>query len=145
MPLDFLPDSRLRSPKGTKMVEWPLPCKRAPDGTLVDGGTVRIEVEMAYCFMCGIPYAWVPLENTVSVHALCNDCYQTHGAVPPGVYVATDEQFRQDVGHEIETRYGRTLTDVELYNEIRDHNLGPALEALLRDSVFPSLDNRPKR
>jgi hypothetical protein len=101
-------------------------------------------MEMAYCFMCGKAYAWIPKENTVSVHAICNRCYRTFGTIE-GCHVATDEQFRQDVGNELLARYGRALTDDELYNEVRDHNLGPALEALLRDSPFPANDNRPKR
>jgi hypothetical protein len=113
---------------------------------LPNGDVVLIEAEHVFCCSCGKLYGLVPKENTVETVVICRKCFETYGAeLIAGYYVQKTDEFCKDVEQEMHDRYGRTLTDEELYNEDRDHNLGPALEALIRDSPFPSKDNRPKR
>jgi hypothetical protein len=134
--MEILPDSRCKTPIETVMGDFEFP----------DGRVARIEWEMAYCIFCHKPYAWVPKDNTTSVGCMCMRCFADHGhEVPVGMSVQPDHQFCLDVAAEMQDRYGRTLTDEELYLEDRDHNLGPALEALMRDSIIPCQSNRPKR
>ncbi len=135
MDFDFLPDSRLtqRPDFGCVMGEWPLP----------DGTKVRCEQQPIYCVGCGKLFGYVPRENTVQATYICKKCYENDPFVFNGLAVS-DEEFMRDVQHEMQARFGHDLTDIEVSIAEKDHTLGPALEALLRDSPYPSKDNRPK-
>jgi hypothetical protein len=140
MSTDILPDSRLANPNSF-VGDWTLP----------DGTTVRLLVENVYCCSCGKLFGLCPSENMVDVVCTCRKCFEAYGAeLDSSVYVSSTDEFCEAVGYEMQERYGRTLTDVEILNEAKDSNLGPALEALMRDSPFPCSDsegfgNRPKR
>ena len=132
----LLPDSRLKTPKDTVMGDF----------ELSDGRTVRIEWEPAYCAQCGKLYAMVPKENTTFVFCLCQKCYKALGEqLISGHYWCPDDEFAANVVAEMDARFKRTLTDQEVYDAALDGNLGKPLEALMRDSIFPANDNRPKR
>ncbi len=130
----MLPDSRCRTPIGTLMADWPLP----------GGGTVRIEVEPIYCCACGKPWAWVPMENTAAVTAICQRCYDADPDCFAGQAVS-DEQFCRDVSYEMAARFGRDLDPAEIARATAGGVLGLALEALLRDSPYAAADHRPRR
>ncbi len=121
-----LPDSRLHDANlATVMVDWSLP----------SGGTVRIEVAPVYCASCGVMFGYVPKENTSFAFWLCNQCFETYGAVV-GTFAVPEEEFNQAVAHEMEERYGRHLTELELYREIEQGRLGTPLELLARESPY---------
>ncbi len=134
MNFDFFPDSRLthRPDFGSQMVDW----------ELAGGGTVRCEVVPIYCVVCGKLGAYVPKDNTVQATYICNKCWRDDNQVFDGMAVS-DEQFMNDVQHEMQARFGHDLTDAEVLAQLERGNLGPALEALLRDSPYPNKDNRP--
>jgi hypothetical protein len=128
MPLDILPDSRANNVTvGSKMVDWPMP----------GGKTVRIEVVLVYCANCGEPHGYVPKENTTFAFYMCQQCFEKYGNVP-GTWAMPDDEFNQNVAHEIEERYGHELTEEELYREVCNGTLGPVLEALVKDSPYPA-------
>jgi hypothetical protein len=60
--VDILPDSRLRSPKGVKLI----------------AGQNYVPI---FCGNCGAPHGYVPDFLVTSVFALCDACQETHGAV----------------------------------------------------------------
>jgi hypothetical protein len=121
------------------------------DWELPSGRVVRILLEYTYCCSCGKLYGVCPSENMVDVLCFCRKCWEKYGEeMISGYYVSSTEQFCQDVGNELMERFGYTPTDVEIFEFAKDHRLGPALEALMRDSPFPVPDdngfgNRPKR
>lgn len=122
-----LPDSRLKDQnQAALMVDW----------QLTDGRTVRLEVVPVYCANCGVKYGHVPRDTTAFACWLCRRCHETHGDIA-GTYAVPDEDFNQAVQAEMEARFGRALTEAEIIDAIRDHRLGPALEALARESPYP--------
>ncbi len=129
--VDVLPDSRLREPKGTAMVDWPLP----------SGKTVRVEAEKVFCANCGVPYGYVPKENTAFTCWLCNQCFEQYGAVA-GTFAVPDEQFCRAVEYEMTERFGRALTDLEILAAMDQGKLGSALEKLARESPYPVYEGR---
>lgn len=128
-----LPDSRLKDPKGTVLVDWPLP----------SGGTVRLEMEMVYCANCGVEFGYVPRENTTFAFWLCNQCFEVYGAVA-GTYAEPDMEFNRRVEQEMQDRFGRTLTELELATLADQGRLPAALELLARESPYPCRDRRPR-
>ncbi len=126
--VDVLPDSRLNDGDSTLnslMVDW----------ELIGGGTVRIEVVPVFCASCGKPYGHVPKENTVFVCWLCRPCHEKFGVIA-GTYATSDEQFCLDVAHEMKERFGRDLTDLELFQKMERGELGTALTLLEKESPF---------
>lgn len=128
MSKNVLPDSRLarRPDLGSVMVDWPLG----------DGTSIRLEAVKIYCANCGVPYGYVPRENTTFAFWVCASCAEKHGPVP-GTFAVPDDEFNESVEHEVRARFGRDLTEAELIAAARDGRLGPALEALARDSPYP--------
>lgn len=124
--LDVLPDSRLQTPRGTQFVDWALP----------DGSTVRCEVETIFCANCGKLYGYVPRENTAFVFWLCRACYERYGAIA-GLLAVPDEEFRQAVHYEMQARFGRDLTELEIATLAEQGQLGRALELLEKESPYP--------
>ncbi len=121
-----LPDSRLHDAgQSTVMVDWVLP----------SGGTVRIEVQPVYCASCGVLFGHVPKENTTFAFWLCCQCFEQYGAVV-GTYAVPEEEFNQAVAHEMQERYGRHLSDWELFRELEQGRLGTSLELLARESPY---------
>jgi hypothetical protein len=123
---DILPDSRLKETKGSVMADWPLP----------DGRTVRLEAVPIYCAHCGIKYGFVPKENQIFDFWLCRKCFEKYGHVL-GCYVQPDEEFCRDVEFEMMERFGRPLTDIEIFAAAEQGQLGSALEKLEKDSPYP--------
>jgi ribosomal protein L37AE/L43A len=116
------------------MVDWEMP----------DGSTVRIEVEPVYCANCGKKYGFVPRDNTAFTFWLCRKCFDTYGEVA-NTYAMPDEDFNNAVAAEMEARFGHHLSDKEITDLTQGNNLGKMLEALERDSPYPSKNNRPTR
>lgn len=116
-----LPDSRLRDPKGTLMVDWDMP----------GGGHVRIEVEPVFCANCGKPHGLVPKENTTWAFWLCQDCFEEHG-VPANLLVEPDRDFWDKVSGEMYDHYGHLLNQQEL-TQLAEQGWGP-LAKLVKES-----------
>lgn len=131
----ILPDSRLqqRPDLATQMVDWELP----------GGRTVRIEVAPIFCANCGLLFGHVPKDNTTFAFYLCSQCFEVYGVLE-GTYVEPDDAFNRAVAHEMTERFGHGLTDVEIATALAQGRLGTALELLLRESPFPSVDQRPR-
>jgi hypothetical protein len=123
----LLPDSRLVDPRGTLMVEWPLP----------DGTAVRLEVERLYCANCGKFYGYCPRANVTFAFVLCKRCFETYGAIA-GTYAVPDDEFDRALAYELERRFGHAATTGEIVRAAAQDRLGPALEALARDSPYPA-------
>lgn len=130
-----LPDSRLKNRDfGTVMGDFELP----------GGGTVRLEMSPVYCASCGKPFGHVPRDNTTFAFWLCNNCYRAHGHVV-GTYAVPDAEWSAAVRHELQAKFGgRDATPAEIDALAEAGRLGPALEALLRDSPVPGVDRRPR-
>ncbi len=124
-----LPDSRLsqRPDLCTVMADWPMP----------DGSTVRVEMAPIYCANCGTLFGHVPLENCTFAFWLCRDCFAKWGEVA-GTYAVPEDEFNQAVAAEMQDRFGRTLTHVELWQLEQQGQLGTALEKLARESPYPN-------
>ena len=123
---NVLPDSRLHDRlHGSVMADW----------TLTDGSTVRIEMAAVYCASCGVPFGWVPAENTAFAFWLCNQCFEQYGAVV-GTCVMPDEEFCRNVQHEMQAKHGRDLSELELFRLIEQGKLGKELELLARESPY---------
>ncbi len=135
MVADVLPDSRLKlNPShGCIMGDW----------QMLGGSTVRIELQPIFCVSCGKLWGYVPKENTVHVTHICNKCFRNDPNVFDGM-VASDDQFMNDVQHEMQSRFGHDLTDQEVFDLLQGNNLGNALNSLILDSPYPASDNRPK-
>lgn len=130
--MDFLPDSRLKDRSCETVVG---------DFQLPDGRSVRLEMSPLYCVGCGKLGAYCPKDNTIGVTYICRKCFEADSNAFAGC-VVSDEQFARDVAYEMERRFGRSLTEIEVAQN--EGNLGAALEALVRDSPYPGRDNRPK-
>lgn len=122
-----LPDSRLaqRPDLETFMGEWTMP----------DGSFIRCEIQPIFCANCGKKYGYVPKDNTTFACYLCNKCFETWGAIA-GTYAVLDDDFHQAVQHEMETRFGRTLTELEIFKLAEHGRLGTALEKLEKESPY---------
>ena len=108
MNTDVLPDSRLRSPKFTKLAQW-----------LVDGHYVTIELEPVYCANCGTPHGYVPIANTSFAFWLCDKCFTTWG-IPAGTMVSSDEIYWRRVRDAMMNKYGHVLSKDELQQLAKD-------------------------
>lgn len=121
----ILPDSRLvNETLGSQMVDWEF-----------GGKTVRIEVVPIFCANCGKAYGFVPKENTAFVCWMCRPCYERLGVVQ-GTYATPDEEFCKNVENEMLDRFGRALTDAELFALSEKNELGTALEKLAKESPY---------
>ena len=118
---NVLPDSRLKSDKGSIMYNWPL----------ADGTTVRIEVVPVFCANCGKPHGYVPKDNTNWAFWLCVKCYEKHGTIA-GTYVEPDAEFWKKVEYEMLENFGHHLNEQELAF-LQEQGWG-ALEKLVRES-----------
>lgn len=128
MKAEILPDSRLLkgdSTHGSVIVDW----------ETVGGGTVRIEVVPVFCASCGTPYGHVPKENTTFACWLCRECAQQYGPVA-GLWEQPDEEFCRAVSAEMQARFGRDLSDLELFQLAEQNQLGKELELLARESPY---------
>src|SRR4051812_3186131 len=97
----LLPDSRLQDrDQGTVMMDW----------ELLGGGIMRLEMSPVFCGNCGVLSRYVPKENTSFAFYLCGKCFRTYGAIA-GTFALPDDEFDRAVQHEMETRFGRALTD----------------------------------
>ncbi len=127
-----LPDSRLQNEtRGSQMVQWAMP----------DGSCVRTEAVMVYCASCGHPYGWVPEETMACCFYLCRQCYEQYGAIA-STYAMPDDEWNKNVLEELRKKASQwgighdpTLDDINWLAE--NNRLGPALEALARESPYP--------
>lgn len=127
----ILPDSRLQNETlGSVMMDWPLP----------GGGVVRIEAVRVYCGSCSKEFGLVPRDNTAFTFWLCSQCFAKYGAIA-NTYAMPDDEFNQNLAAEMESRFGHHLTPDGIRAAVEGHDLGPALEALMRDSPFLGADH----
>lgn len=130
MSAHILPDSRLKdSSLATVMADWENP----------DGSFTRMEMQPVYCASCGIHYGWVPVFTTFACW-LCNQCHEQYGVLA-GTYVQPEEEFNQAVAQEMLERFGRSLTDLELFALMEQGKLGIALENLNKESPYKVMNN----
>lgn len=125
MVANILPDSRLKDPKATVMVDWPL----------ADGSSVRLELEPIYCFNCGVPNGYVPRHLMSFVSWLCGKCSQDFGELAENWRVA-DQDFWDTVAAEMLDRFGRVLSQQELEALAAQGRLGTLLEKLDNESPY---------
>lgn len=141
-PANVLPDSRLQDPKATVMADWEW---EEPVGRPVFNGREyvqkyrkvkkRIELEPIYCFNCGKMSGYVPREVMSFVSWLCLPCSETVGE-QASLWVSSDRDFWLKVGEEMRARFGRALTQRELFELGEQGRLGVGLELLARESPF---------
>lgn len=124
----ILPDSRLSDTVGSVMI---------------DG----IEYVPIFCANCGHPFmdgtaddsGWprgcVPRESMTFVFWLCDQCHTEYGEIA-STYSVPDQAFCEAVAHEMQERFGRALTDLELYTLSQHNALGPELTLLERESPY---------
>ncbi len=127
--VDVLPDSRLHDPKATVMADWP--CLQ-PDGTLT---TVRLELEPIYCLSCGKSAGYVPRDVMSFVSWLCQPCSEKYGEAA-ALWQSSDQQFWAKVAEAMQERFGRALTQRELWELGEQDRLGRGLELLTRESPY---------
>ena len=122
-----LPDSRLasRADFGCVMADWELP----------GGGTIRLEMMPIYCANCGKHYGYVPKENCTFACWMCNECVAKYGLIA-NTYAMPDDEFNRAVAFEVQERYGKDMTELELFKEIEQGRIGTALEKLERESPY---------
>lgn len=121
-----LPSSRLTNETlGSVMMDWPLP----------DGRTVRVECVRVYCANCGVLHGLVPREGNTWDFWLCQQCYESHGAIA-NTYAMPDQEFWDKVSAEMQARFGRDLSAVETAWYEQQGQLGAALESLARESPY---------
>lgn len=99
------------------------------------GKTVRIEMVPYYCANCGKKQGYVPKENTSFAMYLCKKCHETLGDIA-GTYAMPDDEFCQNVANEMTEKFGRGLTDLELFALMEKGELGRELELLNKESPF---------
>ena len=122
----ILPDSRLKDQsQGSKIMDWTLP----------DGRKVTVEVSPVFCANCGIPYGYVPKDNTSWTFWLCRPCFDTYGDIA-STYAVSDTDFNEAIANEMEERFGFVLTPEEIAIVEDQGQLGTALEKLLRESPY---------
>lgn len=122
---DVLPDSRLKDPKATVMADW----------TLSNGHTIRLELEPIYCFNCGVPTGYVPRYIMSFVSWMCAKCSEAYGTLAAN-WKSSDEEFWAKVHSECLDKFGQGLTQQDLAILGDQGRLGPALEALARESPY---------
>ncbi len=125
---NVLPDSRLKDAKGTVMVDWPTAT-----------GKIRLELEPIFCFNCGTPAGYVPKGIMSFVSWLCQPCSEEWGATA-SLHSSPDQEFWDAVGAEMVARFGKALTQDELWVLAEQGRLGRNLELLARES--PYKDNK---
>ena len=119
-----LPDSRL---------------SQRPDlcTVIADWGGARVEMQPVYCGNCGKLYGHVPKDNCTFAFWLCGACFGKWGSVA-GTYAVPEDEFNATLAAEMQDRYGRTLSHVELWQLEQQGKLPPALEKLARESPYPN-------
>ena len=123
----LFPDSRLKDQsKLAQMVDWPMP----------DGTTRRVEAIPIFCANCGKALYMVPKDNTAFAFAQCRKCFEKFPP-PEGYFAQPDDEFCRSVQYEMEQRFGRHLTELELAAAAEQGQLGKALELLEKESPYP--------
>ena len=122
--VDVLPDSRLKSKKGAVIADWTF-----------NGKTIRLELEPIFCFNCGKANGYVPAETMSFVSWLCNECSMKWGK-EASLHTHADEEFWKAVHYEMVKRWGRGLTQEELYRMAEQDQLGTSLKLLEKESPY---------
>ena len=120
--MDALPDSRLRTKKGTVHAVW-----------RINGKSVRVELEPVFCANCGVPHGYVPVENTTFACWFCERCAETWGGVASGCMIP-DAEFHRKVEGAMLTHFRRVLTAEEI-GRLQAQGWGP-LKSLVRESPY---------
>src|SRR5215469_6543855 len=109
-----LPDSRLRNPVDTVMVDWAWDEYRTVAGQLQTRRVRhRLELEPIFCWECGKRQGYVPRGLFYWVSMLCNGCSEKLGGAPLELD-HPDAEFWDKVSEEMERSYGRPLSQAEL-------------------------------
>lgn len=139
-----LPDSRLKNPVDTVMVNWEWEEYRVHRGQ-VQKRVVRhrLELEPIFCFQCGKRKGYVPRGLFSWVSMLCDPCSEALGGTPLELD-HPDAEFWAKVSEEMERTYGRALTQTELDMLAERGELSRGLQLLERECPLPSKNHRPK-
>lgn len=139
---EVLPDSRLKNPKATIMVDWSyweiigapfwngrewVPRRR--------WRTIKLELEPIYCYRCGKPNGYTPKDLMSFVSWMCARCSIEHGK-EDALHNHQDHEFWEKVRQEMILKYGRSLTQEELDNLAHQDRLPNALKLLERESPY---------
>ncbi len=135
---DVLPDSRVKNPTDTKMVNWEF---EEIEQTIENGLPVfrrvkrkyRLEMERVFCFNCGKTKGWIPRGIFSWVSMLCDPCSESVGEAAAKCNTS-DHVFWDKVREEMVSRFGRGLTQQELNRLAMRDELGRLLELLNRES-----------
>jgi hypothetical protein len=126
---DILPDSRLKSTIGDIMADW-------RDG---DGNVTRLCLQPIYCFNCGKHNGYVPRDIMSFVSWLCEACSATWGD-RASLHQSSDREFWLKVAEEMSLKYGRALTQQELWQLAEQDKLSAGLQLLMRESPFRNME-----
>lgn len=121
----ILPDSRLKSSVGEVVGDW----------VNNKGDKVRICFQPIHCFNCGKNTGYVPKEITTFVSWLCDDCSQKWGQ-DADLHDCPDSVFWEHVANEMMDRYGRVLTQQEIWEVTHKNELSSGLQLLERESPY---------
>jgi hypothetical protein len=97
--------------------------------------TVRLELEPIFCFNCGAPNGYVPRGIMSFVSWLCEKCSLTWGELA-SLHKHADQDFWDKVTFELNSRFGRSLTQQEISMLAERGKLGSALEKLEKESPY---------
>jgi hypothetical protein len=126
--MDVLPDSRLKDRRETVVADWKV-CAG------LETKTIRMELEPIFCFNCGKPNGYVPVDIMSFVSWLCEACSEAWGN-EASLHTHSDQAFWDKVGEEMLTKFGRSLTQAELWQLAQQGRLGRGLELLERESPY---------
>jgi hypothetical protein len=110
------------------MADWPC---FGRDGVL---RVIRLELEPIFCVNCGKPNGFVPRGIMSFVSWLCLPCSETWGETA-SLWESSDREFWRKVAYEMVRKYGRGLTQEELFRLGEQGRLG-SLALLARESPF---------
>jgi hypothetical protein len=127
---NVLPDSRLRDPRATVIVNWEFfdPLTGLPK-------MYRLELEPIFCMNCGKPQGYVPREVMSFVSWFCGPCSEQYGELASH-WRHADQDFWDKVMEEMNSRYGRCLSQRELWELAEQGRLSTGLQLLIRESPY---------
>jgi hypothetical protein len=134
-----LPDSRMKDPVGTVMVNWEFEEVELVGNVFkLVKKKYRLEMEQIFCVNCGCTQGWIPRGLFAWICFLCDDCSAKYGKDAAN-YLTPDAEFWNVVREEMVKAYGRPLTQQELAALVERNELTPALKLLERESPYPKV------
>lgn len=140
MSIDKLPDSRLKNPIGTVLVDWEFEEYRF-QGQILYKRKVRhrLELEPIFCFNCGVRKGYVPKGLFSWIAFLCDPCSEDVGEAALALD-RPDIEFWYKVEEEMRKTYGRALSQAELETLAARGELSHGLQLLERECPLPPMN-----